>query len=457
MRKDRGSVFVYSLVVLAALIGVLAAIASTECLDVKAMTNRKERIKARMACMAAVQRYIAIEATDLLGGGATTTGSTSGSTSTIAMTTGATTLQDDWAQLGQNGGTNGDERCLVDDISFRMQVVDACSMVNLTTLVTGAAGQPGQTITATQAPWLVNLPLSQQQIDAYYDFVTTGENATADGGKDPYYNGLINPYNAKLAQLDTLDELLQIRYFDASAIYEPNTNIISTVTYQAGPNGLQPTLYDLLTPYSYSPNVQPGPLGQQSAKINITPPVSNATITRLAGLGLSGPTRTLLQTGRGASMATLMTAIGGNIQDKRIILDDCIFGGGTRTSGLINLNTASVNVLLSVPGMTSDVASAIVTQQASGFTRLSDALTVPGFTGTVLNQTISHFCAESSTFIVRVIGTCGSTSIAMEATVDIVNNTPQLIRLQDVPFTDAIARWNWNSTTSTDTVLKEAS
>jgi hypothetical protein len=156
-------------------------------------------------------------------------------------------------------------------------------------------------------------------------------------------------------------------------------------------------------------------------------------------------------------MQTLLTALGGNVQDKRVILDDCTFTGATRTSGLINLNTASVNVLLSVPSMTSDVANAIITQQASGFTRLSDALTVPGFTGNVLNTTISRFCAESSTFIVRVIGTCGSTSMAMEATVDIVNNTPQLIRIQEVPFSDAIARWGWNSTTSTDTVLKEAS
>ena len=87
MRRQRGSVFVYSLAVLVALIGVLAAVASTERVDVKAAANRKEKLKARMACMAAIQRFIAVEANDLLGGGATTTGGSSASTSTTAQQT----------------------------------------------------------------------------------------------------------------------------------------------------------------------------------------------------------------------------------------------------------------------------------------------------------------------------------------------------------------------------------
>ena len=156
-------------------------------------------------------------------------------------------------------------------------------------------------------------------------------------------------------------------------------------------------------------------------------------------------------------MTTLMQATGANIQDKRIILDDCTFSGATRISGLINLNTASVNVLSSIPGINPDVAQALVTQQQTGYTKLSDCLTVAGFSGNALNQTIGDFCVESSTFIVRVIGTSGDVSVAMEATVDIVNNIPHIVRISEVPFTDVIGRWNWNSATSTDTILKEAS
>jgi hypothetical protein len=447
---------------MAALVGVLAAVASTERLDVKAMTNRKETIKARMACMAGIQRFIATEANDLLGGGATTSGSTSGSTSTIAMTTGATTLQDDWAQLGANGGTNGDERALVDDISFRMQVVDACSYVNMSKLSpAAAAATPGQTITATQAPWLSNLPLSQQQIDAFYDFTTPGENATADGGKDPYYNALANPYNAKLAPLDTLDELLQIRYFDANAIYQPNTNIVSTVTYTAGTNGQQPTLYDLLTPYSYAPNLKPGALGSQSPLVGLSGLAGNPTVQTFTGRGIPQNVANDLvgaftRTPRPTTMGALVRFLT-NPTSRNYVVNNCTFQTGTRTAGLINVNTASVNVLTSMPNMTPDLAQAIVTQQQSGFTQMSDLFNVAGYTTAIAGSTIDNFCVESSTFIVRVIGTCGSTSVAMEATVDIVNNKPQLVRIADVPFTDAIGRWNWNSTTSTDTVLKEAS
>ncbi len=454
MRRQRGSVFVYSLAVLVALIGVLAAVASTERVDVKAAANRKEKLKARMACMAAIQRFIAVEANDLLGGGATTTGGSSASTSTTAQQTGATTQQDSWALLG----SNGDENVVVDDTSFRMQVLDACSFVNLSQLIPTAQIGPGTTITSTNAPWLVNMPLSQQQVDAFVDFTTSGPNATADGGKDAYYNGLTNPYKAKEAPLDTLDELLQIRYFNAAAIYQPNTNIVSTVTYTAGSSGQQPTIYDLVTPYSYSPNMQPGPLGQQQARTRIALPINAQNIApyRTSGRFTAPGIAALQRLTPGMRLSQIVNAMP-SIQDKRAILDFYTVYTGTKVSGLINLNTASQNVIASMPGMTPDIAQALVQQQQTGYTKLSDVLNVAGYTGNVLTQTIDHFCVQSSTFIVRVIGSCGSASVAMEATVDIISNKPRLIRIADVPFTDAIGRWNWNSTTSTETVLKEGS
>ncbi len=443
MRRQRGSVFVYSLVVMIALVGVLAAIASTERLDVKAATNRISRLKAQMACRSAVQRFIATFANDLAGGGATTTGSSTTSTSTIAQTTGATTLQDDWAQLGTNGSSSaGDELVTVGDTTFRMQVVDACSFVNMSKL--------------TSQTWLNNLPLSQEEIDAYTDYTTPGENPLPDGGKDQYYNGLTNPYNAKLATLDTLDELLQIRYFKSQAIWEPNTNIVSTVTFTAGTNGQQPTLYDLLTPYSYAPNLRPGPLGQQQPRINIA--IRGANLQRqLQQLGLSQATLTQIVNGPPiTTMGTLLRQVA-NPNDRRTLLNNCSLSAGTRVSGLINLNTASQNVLSTIPNLTPDVVQSLITQQSTGFTQMSDCLNVAGYSGNALYSTIDYFCVQSSTFIVRVIGYSGDTAVAMEATVDIINNVPQLTRMAEVPFTDVIGRWNWNSQTSTETVLKEAS
>ena len=256
-----------SLAVLAALVGVMAAVASTVRLDIKAAVNRNELMKARMACNSAIQRYIATISADYTGG-ATTTSTTS---STTSQQTGATTLQDDWAQLGQNG----DEKVTVSDTWFRMQVVDASSFINTANL--------------TQA-WLNNLPMSQEQIDAYLDFTTAGETPRPDGGKDQYYNALQVPYNAKLAPLDTLDELLNIRYFTAQSIWAPQTNVVSTVSFVAGASGQQPALADLLTTYSYAPNVRPGTLGQQQPRINIT----TATQAQVRTLGLSPRTIAVL-------------------------------------------------------------------------------------------------------------------------------------------------------------------
>ena len=204
--RERGSTFVLSLVALTALVGVLAAVASTVRTDIKTAQNRKELLKARMACNSAVQRYIATIASDYTGG-ATTTSTT---TSTTAQQTGATTLQDDWAQLGQNG----DEKVVVGDTWFRMQVIDGSSFVNTSNL---------------NSTWLNNLPMTQEQIDAYLDYTTAGETPRSDGGKDQYYNALLVPYNAKLGPLDTLDELLNIRYFTPQSLYLTQTNVVSTV------------------------------------------------------------------------------------------------------------------------------------------------------------------------------------------------------------------------------------
>ena len=428
--RERGSTFVLSLVALTALVGVLAAVASTVRTDIKTAQNRKELLKARMACNSAVQRYIATIASDYTGG-ATTTSTT---TSTTAQQTGATTLQDDWAQLGQNG----DEKVVVGDTWFRMQVIDGSSFVNTSNL---------------NSTWLNNLPMTQEQIDAYLDYTTAGETPRSDGGKDQYYNALLVPYNAKLGPLDTLDELLNIRYFTPQSLYLPPTNVVSTVSFVAGQSGQQPSLSDLLTTYSYSPNVRPGPLGQQQARINI----NTVTQAQLRGLGLSTRAQTTILGNRNwTSMGAILRGIP-SVQDQRIILDTIATSAATRRPGLINLNTASQNVLATVPNLTPDMVQAILQQQQQGLTSLSSVLTISGFTGNVLTQTIDNFTVESSTFIVRVIGYCGSASVAMEATVDIINNTPRLVRITEVPYTDVIGRWNWNTDTSTDTTLKEAS
>ena len=188
----------------------------------------------------------------------------------------------------------------------------------------------------------------------------------------------------------------------------------------------------------------------------MTGQVTTQTLTRLTAAGLSGTGGRNLVGRTFTSLGQLVSALP-SLQDKKVVLDSCTFNPGTRIAGLINLNTASQNVLSTLPGINPNIAQALVTQQQTGYTRLSDVLNVAGYNGAALTSSIDYLCVESSTFIVRVIGFCGDTSIAMEGTVDIINNTPRLTRLADVPFTDVVGRWNWNSTTSTDTTLKEAS
>lgn len=408
MRSRRqGASLILTLGVLGGILALLASTALTQRVAVQAVANRMETSRARLVARAGVQRALAELATQNLN---------------------QTTQNDTWFTLGQTGA----ERFLVGGDSFRVQIVDASSLIDLNT--------------ATEEE-LARLPLTQEQVDSLLDWRETSQTPRQDGAKDEYYNGLATPYNAKLGGLTTLDELLLIKGFTADTLYQAPTEQTSSQPLANKPDGTAPCLYDLVTIDATSGNVDS--TGQQK------PNIGTANVQALIQAGLSPQEAQAIVDAKPTTYSALLGMIS-EPQSQRAIVDQFSVSADATLQGKIDVNTATESVLDAVPNLPPDVASSIVSHQSTGFTGLGDLFDVPGFSGDVARNTLDFFTTNSRTFLVRVVGVAAGTNVSLEAVVTLGDQGPRILKIEESPYPDMSERWGWASETSTDTVLAEA-
>ncbi|MBC7807664.1 MAG: general secretion pathway protein GspK, partial [Akkermansiaceae bacterium] len=219
-RLDRGVVLVEALIIIAGLLALMAVLASNQRVGIQEAQNRLRERRAEIAAQSAVARALAVlqNADPLL-----------------------VTLNDDWAVLGDGGNT---AFTLGENASFRMQIVDAASLVNVNT--------------ATEEQ-LARLPLTQEQIDSLLDWREVEAQSRPSGAKDDYYNQLAEPYNARLFPLTVQSELLLVRGWTANRLYEipeGNEGVVSTAIPPSDIEGNPVPLAAVLTVDSGVPNLR---------------------------------------------------------------------------------------------------------------------------------------------------------------------------------------------------------
>jgi len=406
MRRTRGGVLVLTLVVLTAVVTIMASLMATQRAEFKAVRNRLERAKARLMAESAVQRALSTLST---------------------QTAGPISKTDEWSTLGNDAN----ELFRVGEGSFRMQVVDAASLVNLNT---------------ASEEQLLNLNLTQEQVDGLLDWRTEGNVPRADGAKDEYYTNLPKPYLTRERRMLSLDEVLLIKGFLPSSLYD--------TPEQTSTTGVEPQPLSLVaTVDSYSPNTDAN--GQTKGNIN------TVQAQQLVQRGISQQVAAaivLRRTQAGGQFATLGDVLrtpGIDTRSAGIIVDNFALGNQPRNEGKINVNTATEYVLASVPGITSDVAANIVSRQTSGMTALSELLQVPGFSLQLMQQTIDSFSTTSESFVVRAEGSFGQSRVSLEAVVSINGGRARVMKIYEPPYQDMPLRWGWQDTTTSETVLGE--
>ncbi len=408
MNRRRGAIFVLTLVVLTGLVVLVTGIAASRSLEVKAQETRMHKRRAQLMAEAGIQRALS-------------------ELETQSPT--ATNLQDPWAILG----TKGDDKFIVGNDSFRLEILDACSLIN---------------INSAPEAQLLRLPLTQEQIDSLLDWRTAGQEPRAEGAKDSYYNGLLNPYNTKLGALDSVDELLLVRGFTPQALYQRSETVTTNQQplVQGGPE-VQPILADILTTYSVSQDA-----ATDGAKVN----VNTANQQQLQQLGLNQNQAQSVIGGRPyTSINRLFQILNPDRNTQTLILDRMTTGGAAVQQGRVNINTASEATLNSLPGFTADVTANLLSLQATGFTRASDILNVPGITSEMLAQMADRISINSQVFLVRVIGTAGTTSVSLVGIAVLENNGVRLMNARETVFPDMRERWGWAEETQNEITLSE--
>ena len=215
-RRRRGSVMVQALIVLAGLVALLATLAANQRTALDSIQDNLRERRAELAGRSAIARALAV---------------------LQAANPNLVNATDDWAQLGASGNTSFD----LGGSTFRLQIIDAGSLVNVNT--------------ATEAQ-LNELPLTPQQVDSLLDWRSAGTTPRANGAKDDYYNALTTPYNTKLAPLTTLSELLLVQGWTADTLFNPQSDVVSTAASIQDANGNALPLIDVLTVDSGAPNTQ---------------------------------------------------------------------------------------------------------------------------------------------------------------------------------------------------------
>ncbi|HTQ11294.1 MAG TPA: hypothetical protein VMI31_14610, partial [Fimbriimonadaceae bacterium] len=160
--------------------------------------------------------------------------------------------------------------------------------------------------------------------------------------------------------------------------------------------------------------------------------------------------------GQLTTYSALLGIPGMTTQTARTLVDSYRVGNSTTLTGHIDVNTAPEAVLDTVPGMPTDVAQAIVSQQSNGITQLGDLFNVSGYSVQVARQTLDLLSTNSQTFIVHSMGTCNGTNVSLDALISISTNGVQVLKITQPPFADMSTRWGWDSQTTTDNVLLEA-
>lgn len=261
--------------------------------------------------------------------------------------------------------------------------------------------------------------LDDTQIDSLIDWRNSGDTPSGNGAKAGYYQHLRFGYEMRGKEFQTHRELLLVRGFEDRSFFGP-----PGVSLASGGPAARTTVY------SYQPNRDPkgSPrinINQATAqamqdRFNFTPQLAQAVVQGRSSQPYQRLTSLLdvrPQQGSGTS-APQGTPSGGGTPITQITIewlgahvDEIALNGDTRLAGKININTASREVLMTLPGITDELADRIIAQRASAdgaFSTLADLLGRRVLSQDVFRNLFDQITVRSDVFTVESLGVSAS-------------------------------------------------
>ncbi len=278
--------------------------------------------------------------------------------------------------------------------------------------------------------------LTPDMIAAIVDWKDEDNTVSPGGAEAEYYMALRPPYVPRNGPLLTVRELLMVRGISPELLLGLDTQSGPPVSGNESATSrssasLEPGLMDNFTVNGWVQNVN----AQGEARINIQT-ADETTLTSVSGItrdiaraivGYRAQTKLeniadLLEVkatqnqSRGRGTGNAANASGPTVINQELflqIVDSLSPETVSEQPGLININTASAQVLSWLPGITPELAQAIVSFRSSDgfFSNIGSLLKVPGMSREIFKQIASRISARSETFRIISEGTVPSSGV----------------------------------------------
>jgi|GEM_PF-1326883 len=221
--------------------------------------------------------------------------------------------------------------------------------------------------------------------------ISAGEDSTgAEGAEDDYYTTLTPPYHCKNAPFTTVGELLLVRGVTREMLEAPIT--------EGGP-----ALEELLTVSSTDDNTDM----QGEARLNITSATEEAWTDRCGDVLTEEEISAIMRQQSSFDSPADLLSVSGLARDTVArIYDRLTATTDTARPGLININTAPLEVLVALPGMEEATAADIIAYRddQGPFTDVGQLLGLESISDTTFSDIADLMTARSHIFHVRATG-----------------------------------------------------
>ena len=302
--------------------------------------------------------------------------------------------------------------------------------------------------------------LTVQHIAALRDFLDFDDFVRPEGAEQEYYSALPQPYAVRNLPLDTLEEILLIRGFTPSLLYGEDANM----NWRLDPNEndgderppadnndgrLDLGLQSLLTVSSYDPNLDNDGVPRTDLNnpadplphVELPPALTNFTAALRTNKFQLGHAADLLEAKlkiKDAAGKEVEIPSGIGKENLPVALDLFTTSARARTEGLVNINTAALEVLASVPGIDEPLAERILStrRSISPERRTTIAwLYQESVVDAALFKRIAPFlCARSYQYSFRVVGfglPSGRFRV-LDVVIDVAPDEPVVTYLRDL-------------------------
>lgn len=273
-----------------------------------------------------------------------------------------------------------------------------------------------------------------------------GGNSATAAAEAQYYGGLQPPYQPRNGPFQTVRELLMVRgitpqlFFGRDAhqngMLAPDAekdsagSVDNTDLGWAGMLTVDSSVQNLNAAGEDRVNIQNVNESALTALKGVTSQIARAIVSyrgqhrfeSITDLLDVTPVQNQNQNQRGSGGATVSRqpasdqsgTTGTKVVDENLfmdIADDVTTDTGQSVAGAININTAGLDVLACLPGMTRELAQAVISQRQSAgfFTSTGGLLKVPGLTREIFKQIAPLVSARSETFRILSEGKINST------------------------------------------------